>query len=162
MNRRWPQPCISPGAIRRFLRRSAHGLMRRIEVALEVRATSSSERSRCDIRAGKVASASRVPMRKVSADTDYPSGTAGNATSDSLICGLNVMLLTGWRYAKHVLFLVLNGSGPINKQWDNRRGNRCNEVPGGLTLEREIRVLIFIAAAKVERVACACRSTFSA
>ena len=80
----------------------------------------------------------------------------------TLFCGLNVMLLTGWRYAKHVLFLVLNGSGPINKQWDNRRGNRYNEVPGGLTLEREIRVLIFIAAAKVERVACACRSTFSA
>ena len=72
------------------------------------------------------------------------------------------MLLTGWRYAKHVLFFVLNGSGPINKQWGNRRGNRYNEVPGGLTLEREIRVLIFIAAAKVERVACACRSTFSA
>ncbi len=75
---------------------------------------------------------------------------------------LNVMLLTGWRYAKHVLFLANNRSGPIKNQRDNRRGNRHDKVAGGLTLEREIRVLIFIAAAKMERVACACRSTFSA
>lgn len=71
----------------------------------------------------------------------------------------NVMLRTGWRYANHVLFLASNRSGPVKNQRDNRRGNRYDKVPGGLTQQREIRVRKFIAAAKMERVACACSNT---